>query len=312
MNEDRKRIRRSWVRWLLGALAVLLAVPLLLAAAFLIANRTNGTIESGDQTRRYLLYVPDTYDPGSPAPLVISIHGFAEWPAHQMQISGWDNLADEHGFLLVLPAGTGFPLRWSAPGQANSEEDPLRDVQFISDLIDQLEREYAVDPDRIYANGLSNGGGMSVMLACNLADRIAAIGTVAGAYLMPWDDCRPERPVPLIAFHGTDDPIVPFAGGPSRSFDFRFPKVTEWVARAAERNGCSAVSELPRVGAVSGLRYTNCDAGAEVIFYQVEGGGHSWPGGEPLPEWIAGHTNQDVDATRLMWEFFEENGMPAP
>jgi polyhydroxybutyrate depolymerase len=302
-------VRSKWLRILLVFLALLLAVPLILAAAFLIANRTNGSIESGGQVRRYLLHVPDKYDPETPAPLVISIHGFAEWPAHQMQISRWDELADEEGFLVVFPSGTSFPLRWSAHGQADLEQNPLRDVEFISDLIDHLEQEYNIDPNRIYANGLSNGGGMSFMLSCYRSDRIAAIGTVAGAYLLPWESCQPDRPIPIIAFHGVADPVVPFAGGPSRSFDVPFPSIVEWVAEAAKRNGCQSVVELPDQGEVSGMGYTECSQNAEVVFYQVETGGHSWPGGEPLPYWIAGNTTQDVDATRLMWQFFQEHPM---
>jgi polyhydroxybutyrate depolymerase len=282
---------------------------LILAAAFLIANHTNDAIQSGGQVRHYLLHVPDSYDPETAAALVISIHGFAEWPAHQMQISRWDELADEEGFLVVFPSGTSFPLRWSAHGQANLEENPLRDVVFISDLIDHLEQEYNIDPNRIYANGLSNGGGMSFMLSCYRSDRIAAIGTVAGAYLLTWESCRPDRPIPIIAFHGKADPIVPFAGGPSRSFDVPFPSIVEWVARAAEHNGCQSGVELPDQGEVSGIRYAECRENAEVVFYQVETGGHSWPGGEPLPYWIAGNTTQDVDATRLMWQFFEDHPM---
>jgi polyhydroxybutyrate depolymerase len=300
-------MQKSILRPLIWLFALLLFLVIVVGAVFLILNRTNGVIESGGQTRRYLLYVPDSYDPQTPVPLVISIHGFAEWPAHQMTVSRWDKLADEYGFIVVFPAGTNFPMRWSAHGQAHIEEDPLRDVLFISELIDHLEREYSIDPQWIYANGLSNGGGMSFMLACYLSDRIAAIGTVAGAYLLPWDDCRPAHPVPLIAFHGTEDQIVPFAGGPSRSFDVPFPAIEDWIAIAAERNGCSQKLVLPQQGEVSGVRYTGCKANADVVFYQVEGGGHSWPGGGPLPRWIVGHTTQDVDATRLMWEFFEEH-----
>jgi polyhydroxybutyrate depolymerase len=303
-------MKRKLLRILVGLLVLVLSIPLVVGVAFLIANRTNGSIESGGQTRRYLLYVPDSYDPTTPTPLVISIHGFVEWPAHQMHISRWDQLAEEEGFLVVFPAGTGFPMRWSTHGQATRDENSLQDVQFISNLIDQLEREYAIDPNRIYANGLSNGGGMSFMLSCYLSDRIAAIGTVAGAFLLPWDDCDPTRPVPLIAFHGTADPVVSFAGGRSRSFDISFPNIPEWAAQAAAHNGCTDVHKLPQAGEVSGLRYTDCFAGAEVVFYQVENGGHSWPGGEPLPEWIAGFTNQDVDATRLMWNFFMNHSLP--
>ena len=151
-------------------LLIVLSIPVLLVlvvwAAFMISNRTNGSLTSTGEQRRYLLYVPDSYDPSTPTPLVISIHGFAEWPAHQQQISHWNDLADEHGVLMVYPMGTSFPLRWRANGDAGL----MQDVTFISDLIDYLEGEYNVDPARIYANGLSNGGGMSFALSCKLSE----------------------------------------------------------------------------------------------------------------------------------------------
>jgi len=185
----------------------------------------------------------------------------------------------------------------------------MTDVKFISDLIDQLETDYAIDPARIYANGLSNGGGMSYLLACELSDRIAAIGSVAGAYTYPSDLCQPERPMPLIAFHGTADPIVPFSGGPSESFDVPFPNVPAWMSAWAERNQCAAETDLPSVAEVSGVAYNQCSQSAEVVFYTIKGGGHSWPGGDPLPTWIVGETSQSISATDLMWQFFLEHPM---
>jgi polyhydroxybutyrate depolymerase len=109
----------------------------------------------------------------------------------------------------------------------------------------------------------------------------------------------------MIAFHGTADPIVPYLGGPSRGTEARLPVIPEWMAARAVLNGCDAAPvALPSSGEASGIRYTGCDQGAEVEFYAIEGGGHTWPGGEPLPEWLTGPTSQDIDATRVMWEFF--------
>ncbi len=207
----------------IAALAVL--IPLGVIVFYMTLNRTNGTIQSSGIARKYLLYVPKSYDKTKPTPLVISIHGFIEWPAHQMQISHWNKLADEHGFIVVYPSGTGIPLRWDAFPRAGGGNDGLRDVTFISDLIDKLEGDYNIDPTRIYANGLSNGGGMSFLLACKLADRIAAIGGVAGAYSTPWSECSPSRPVPVIAFHGDADPIVPYEGGTVSRAGFTFPAI---------------------------------------------------------------------------------------
>jgi polyhydroxybutyrate depolymerase len=296
----------------------LLGLPagLLLSAVltFLLANRTNGRLVSGGKKRSYLLYVPKTYNPAVPSPLVISLHGYAEWPARQVQISRWNELAEQHGFLVVYPCGTGFPLRWRMRSARRSAGDPLPDVTFIAELIDRLESEYNVDPARIYANGLSNGGGMSFVLASRLSRRIAAFGSVSGAYLIPWRDHHPSRQVPAILFHGTADPIVPFEGGPSRAFNRPFPAIPDWVETLARHNGCGAAPaemEMPLRGGVSGVRYSGGPSSAEVVFYTIAGGGHNWPGARPLPEWLVGSTCQDIDATSSMWDFFERHPLAA-
>ncbi len=305
MKKSLRRLGKILLIGLVAAAGLLLLAVLVVAIAFCRANVTNGEIVSSGQERSYLLYVPDTYNPSTPTPLVICIHGLAQWPAHQMEMTGWNELADEFGFIVVYPAGTSFPLRWNAGGELGSADDPLFDVIFLSDLIDALEEQYNIDQTRVYANGLSNGGGMSHMLACKLSDRIAAIGTVAGAYSLPWSECTPARPVPVIAFHGTDDPIVPYQGGRDHGPGLSLPPVAGWVATWAELNGCAHTPlQLPASGEASGVGYTECDQNAEVIFYTIDGGGHTWPGGEPLPEWLTGHTTMDIDATELMWQFF--------
>ncbi len=142
------------------------------------------------------------------------------------------------------------------------------------------------------------------LLSCALADRIASVGMVSGAYLLPWDECQPSRKVPAVLFHGTADGVVPYYGGPSEPFDLPFPNIPEWARALAERNGCRAEPEgLPPSGDVSGVRYTGCEA--DVVFYTITGGGHAWPGGEPMPERIVGYTTDDIDATSVMWQFFE-------
>ena len=282
-------------------------IAIAVAIIFPLVNQTNGEIVSSGERRKYLLYVPASYDPATPSPLIISMHGFAEWPAHIMEISHWNELADEHGLIVVYPAGTGFPLRWRASAFRLDDEVPLTDVKFIADLIDELMQTYNIDETRIYANGLSNGGGMAYLLACKLSDRIAAIGGVAGAYMFPWDDCHPTRPVPLIAFHGSNDRIVPYGGGESRPFEYSLPIIPDWVMAWGDRNGCDEQGvQIPATGGVSGIQYTNCDQDADVILYTIAGGGHTWPGGKPIVESIVGHTTQEIDATRVMWEFFQD------
>jgi polyhydroxybutyrate depolymerase len=182
-----------------------------------------------------------------------------------------------------------------------------RDVIFISDLIDKLEAEYNIDPNRIYANGMSNGGGMAFALSCKLTDRIAAVGAVAAAQEEPWN-CGDSKPVPTIAFHGTADKLAPYQGGPSPIAPIPFANIPEWTARVAGRNHCKGDPIETRISpSVRRLPYTNCAENADVILYTVEGGGHTWPGGRHLPEWITGHTPDDLDASRVMWDFFVQH-----
>jgi len=152
------KILKSSLKFLLYFVGILILVVATLVAYFFIQiNRSDGQIITSEGPRKYLLHVPESYDAGTPTPLVISIHGFAEWPAHQMQISHWNELADENNFIVVYPRGTDFPLRWRTSGVGES----LLDVEFIDKLITEAENKYTINPQRIYVNGLSNGGGHS-------------------------------------------------------------------------------------------------------------------------------------------------------
>jgi polyhydroxybutyrate depolymerase len=288
--------------------AILIGLPVLIVASAVasitVLDRTNGTLRVGDQEREYLLHVPASYDPLTPTPLVISMHGAALWPAHQMHTSGWNRLAEEHGFIVVYPSGTGMPKIWHAQPGA----DPMRDVKFIAALIDTIRSGYNIDSTRIYANGLSNGGGMAFVLSCALADRIAAIGTVAAAQALPMNWCTDQRPVPAIFFHGTADRVVPYSGGLSWASPRPFPSVLTWTAEWARRNGCEHTPVETQVAMdVTRLQYSSCTSHADVVLYTIIGGGHSWPGGRPMPKWLAGVTNFHIDATSQMYAFFREH-----
>jgi polyhydroxybutyrate depolymerase len=114
----------------------------------------------------------------------------------------------------------------------------------------------------------------------------------------------------MITFHGTADPIVPYEGGPSPvpGPPVVFPDIRAWTASWAERNRCDADPVADALAAeVTRLEYSGCAEDAAVVLYTVQGGGHTWPGGKPLPEWIVGPTNRELDATRLMWSFFSEH-----
>jgi polyhydroxybutyrate depolymerase len=292
---------KTIIRILAIFIIALIAIVLAVVTIYLLSNRTNGQITSSGERRRYLVYVPESYNPEHLTPLVINIHGFVQWPANQMQVSQWNALADQHGFIVVYPSGTGFPLRWRVT------DEPGKEVAFLSDLIRVLEGEYTIDSSRIYANGLSNGGAMTFLLACRLPERITAVGMVAGAFRSTCEDNSQRRPVPAIFFHGKEDPLVPYEGGEYGRAGMPFPNIPEFVAAYAQLNGCHPTpTTLMETGNVTGIRYSDCHQDADVVFYTIADGGHTWPGGSPLPEWIAGKTSQEIDATQLMWEFFQE------
>jgi polyhydroxybutyrate depolymerase len=300
-------------KMVIGAVLVCISLPVVLvlmdAVSFHVSNRSNGSFVSSGRKREYLLYVPQRYDRAKPTPLVISMHGAGGWPVQQMDVSGWNRLAERQGFIVVYPSGAegAGPRIWHVDRGAGL----MRDVRFISALIDTLEAAYNIDKKMIYANGLSNGGGMSFVLSCTLSDRIAAVGMVAAAQTLPWSWCTDRRPVPMIAFHGTADPMIPYNGGTSWIGSDSFPNVLTWTKAWARRNQCGANPVDSVVAAdVTRLEYTHCADDATVVLYRVQGGGHSWPGGKPLPEWYVGPTSNGVDATSQMWAFFREHRLP--
>jgi polyhydroxybutyrate depolymerase len=297
-------------RVVLGAALALIGLPVVIvpiqALSFYSANRDNGSFVSSGEKREYLLYVPRTYDRRRPTSLVISMHGAGLWGAAQKETSLWNNLADEQRFIVVYPSGVGG--RGVRVWRAEPGAGLMKDVRFIAELIDTLKASYNIDATRIYANGLSNGGGMSFVLSCTLSDRIAAVGMVGAAQTLPWDWCTDKRPVPMIDFHGTADRHTPYNGGSSWISPRPFPSVPKWAAHWALRNQCGPNPVESTVAAdVTRREYTSCADNAAVVLYTVQGGGHTWPGGTPLPEWFVGRTTRSIDATRLMWTFFREH-----
>jgi polyhydroxybutyrate depolymerase len=313
---------------LLVVLALLLFLCLIATAtywaigpSFRCARPTEGAIEpgwavrtlvSGDTERCYYLYAPPGYNPAQPLPLVLSFHSFLTNPGSHALITSWHQLADSEGFLVAFPQGTDFPQRWNAGATWGASD--VNDVQFYRDMLDDISGAAAVDHSRVYVDGLSNGGGMAVRIGCEAADTVAAIGSVAGA-VVDMDACDPARPLPVMAFHGTLDPLVPYKGGDMQGALLAwaaglveaptfFVGAENWTATWAEGNGCHPTPEaIPQQGDVHGLRYLDCDQDAEVILYTVEGGGHTWPGGAPIPG--VGKTTRDIDATEELWRFFQ-------
>ncbi|HUU62133.1 MAG TPA: PHB depolymerase family esterase, partial [Acidimicrobiia bacterium] len=258
-------------------------------------GRYDGEVVSGGLLRRFVLVVPESAS--DRAPLVIVFHGFMGSPEELEESIGMTALAAEEGFLVVYPEGAGRPRRWrSDPRQGDG------DVAFIRDLVALLGDAVGIDWQRVYTAGMSNGGGMAARLACDASDLVAAAGAVAGAY--PTGDCSPGRPVPVVAFHGTADPIVPYEG-----WGALLPAVEDWATGWADRNGCASDSGPAAVTAdVTRRHWGNCAAGADVVLYTVAGGRHGWPGSGRATGW-SGSTDS-VDASALLWEFFAAHPLP--
>lgn len=257
-----------------------------------------GEIESGGVTRDYLLHIPANAQSRHPAPLILNFHGLTSNAQEQESVSGMSTVADEYGWYVAYP--NGLDEHWSVfPNQEGKA-----DLQFVRDLIDSFLAAYPIDARRIYATGISNGGGMANRLACDMADVIAAIAPVAGAY-NAWKNCAPARPVPVLAFHGLDDRIVPYEGVGRGNAS---PPIRDWASAWADRNGCdTAPSIVSQTLTMTVEQWNNCKSNAAVVLYTLGGHGHSWPGSSVMPAAI---TSQEADATRLMFEFFGQYALP--
>jgi polyhydroxybutyrate depolymerase len=230
-------------------------------------------------------------------------------------MTGWEDVADEENFLVVYPHGSSFPLRWNTSPAARI--DHIDDVALVADILDQLSEIAAVDTDRVYVTGFSQGGTMTDQIACELADRVAAVGMVAGKGEDDPDTCRPSRPVPVVAFFGTGDPLDDIEEYPSWFYrlinvspdqEYReYLPLDVWIQGWVRRNDCSPTPvAFPPAADASGLGYVDCRENADVFIYTIEGGGHTWPGGQNLS--ILGKTSP-VDASEMTWEFFAAHAM---
>ena len=255
------------------------------------------TLTHGGLPRSIRVHVPASYDPTVATPVVLDFHGYTMSAQSQEDMTRLPAKADSAGFIAVHADGTGTPRGWNAGACCGTPATTnLDDVGFALALLDELETRLCVDARRVYATGFSNGGFLSHRLACEAADRFAAIAPVSG--VMGIDTCMPSRPVPVMHFHGTADTIVPYNGGGFTGYRSVATTVAEWAAR----NGCTGepVETFAR-GDSRCLTHQTCSGGAEVTVCTVTGGGHTWPGGAYFP---GGHITMDLSATDAMWDFF--------
>lgn len=259
-------------------------------------GNTTESIPTANGVRSYILHVPPGYDGAAALPLVLNLHGAGSNKEQQAFYSGFPQKADRERFILLTPDGAGTPRQWNFLGLASGADD----LGFLRAILDRSEASLCIDTSRVYATGISSGGAMSISLGCSLPERITAVAPVAALYLPP--GCATTRPIPLIEFHGTDDPIVPFHGG--KVGGIPSPDVEQAAAAWAKGDGCDANDRVSQVSEHVKLEaYGGCRGGVTVELYVVDGGGHTWPGAR-ADVTLLGATTHEISGTDLIWQFF--------
>lgn len=262
--------------------------------------------------RDYILYVPANYTGATEVPLLFNFHGYTSDATAQMYYGDFRPIADTAGFIIVHPQGkldnsnnTHFNV-WGLTS--------IDDLGFTSALIDSLLLDYNIDESRVYSTGMSNGGYMSFHLACNLSDRIAAIGSVTGSIVpQTMANCNATHPTPIIQIHGTADGTVNYSGTA-----FASESIPNLLNYWSGFNNCDAVAiatSVPNTSTTDDctaekIEYLNGDNCTEVVHYKITGGGHTWPGA-PV---VIGVTNYDINASKEIWKFisrYDINGLRA-
>jgi len=287
-------------------------------------GETTVPLTAGGRTGSYVQQLPTGYDGTTPLPVVFDFHGYAEPASGQASLSALGTLAQPDRFITITPGVTEPVPMWEATIGS-------QDMAFVGGLMDTVERTLCVDKNRLYATGYSNGAFLSSAIACQYSGRIAAVAPVAGIQNIP--KCRPSRPVPVVAFHGTADPFVHFDGSPSTtaanlpaptgkggtlggsggaSALKKAPSIPQDTAAWAKRNGCKPQPSRTAVAdGVTLVRY-RCAPDASVELYVVKGGGHAWPGskGSEAIESVVGPTTFAITADTIMWRFFAAHPLP--
>ena len=270
--------------------------------------------------REYLVYLPPAYDGRNPVPVVIMFHGGGGTARAAARETRWSRKADKENFLMVFPEGSrpdpSKPADFRTNGQTwadgssrfNSEVD---DVGYIRAMIDDLKTHFNLDDKRIHATGFSNGASMTYRVAYELSDTIASAAPVSGALWL--EGQGPKRPVPILYITGDSDPLNPLEGGYPRLLiggralgGRKKPPVMGQLEKWADWLSCANTGRV--VSDQNGVKKTvwgGCAENSEVIYYVVQGMGHTWPGGISLlpEEWVGPRTDK-MSANDIIWEFF--------
>jgi len=271
-------------------------------------------LQCGGLTRTYLVYLPPAYTPWRAVPLLLAFHGGESEAWSMDRLTNFNQVSATRNFIVVYP--NGYQKHWGdGRGTTPSERDGVDDVAFIELLLETLFRQFHIDHRRVYATGISNGGYFALRLGCELAQKIVAVASVAASLptnLAPL--CQISPSVPMLLIHGTADKLVPAIGGELvQGVGGNILPVAATVSLWARRNECPGppkIENLPiseRDGTwVQRTTYPGHNLLPSVVFYKIVNGGHTWPGGwQYLPPLLIGKTSQNLDASSVIWDFFQ-------
>lgn len=267
-----------------------------------------------NRERAYILHIPAAFDPNKSYPLIMGFHGGGGSGQKFSRQTKFNVYADREGFIAVYPDG--IEHNWNdGRGTTDAEKLGVDDVKLVRTLTEHLKGELPIDAKRVYATGVSNGGIFSQRLACEMPDVFAAIGSDVGpiaANIAP--KCNPSKPISVAAIQGTADPLIPINGGAVEGGDGGLVESAENTMNLwASKNNCSTArrERLPILAddgtAVGKTAYSDCSDNTEVVYYIVNGMGHTWPPKEGKVKLISGPASGNIDATNVFWEFFKEH-----
>lgn len=274
------------------------------------------TIIHNTIARTYKTHIPACYNPTTPTPLVIALHGGGgngDTIEKQLDMNA---KAEEECFIALYPDGSSQTApthqHWNAGPRITdwySYIQNINDTDFISTLIEKMKTDYSIDENKVYVTGVSNGAMMAYRLACEISNKITAIAPIAGGILNI--TCTPSEPVSIIHFHGLDDKMYPFDGGVSCAVPDNFKSVPNTIQDWIAIDHCQNQPIITyRLGEASCETYNGCDSSTEITLCTIENGGHTIPGGYVFPiEKFSGvgKVTEDINAMDEMWAFFENN-----
>ena len=277
-------------------------------------GESSGELNNQGYLRTYKIYTPSSYNGNRPMPLVMVFHGHDGTGASIADVTRFNALAEQKGFIVVYPDG--IDQNWSLRGAASGKVD---DVSFTTALIDRLQQIVNIDSRRIYATGFSKGAIFAQDLACEIPDRIAAFASVAGALpLRLQSKCQPNTAISMLMINGTNDLAVYYQGDvkTKRGALISVPETVNFWRSLDKCTSPAQVKQLPDPNPRDRIQvktsdYSDCSAGSEVILADIVDGGHFWPGGATQdPNTKQFNAKLGYNATNAIWEFFQHHTLP--